>query len=41
MDGTTLRTHDNEEHREHFGAQNYDSGAVASYPQVRGVRSLH
>ena len=37
MDGTTLRTHDNVEHREHFGAQNYSSGAVASYPQVRGV----
>jgi hypothetical protein len=37
MDGTTLRTHDNAEHREHFGAQNYSSGAVASYPQVRGV----
>jgi hypothetical protein len=37
MDGTTLRTHDNEETREHFGAQNYSSGAVASYPQVRGV----
>lgn len=37
MDGTTLRTHDNAETREHFGAQNYSSGAVASYPQVRGV----
>lgn len=37
MDGTTLRTHDNDEHREHFGAQNYSSGAIASYPQVRGV----
>lgn len=37
MDGTTLRTHDNEETRKHFGAQNYSSGAVASYPQVRGV----
>jgi hypothetical protein len=37
MDGTTLRTHDNVEHRDHFGAQNYSSGAVASYPQVRGV----
>jgi hypothetical protein len=39
MDGTTLMTHDNEETREHFGAQNYSSGAVASYPQVRGVTS--
>lgn len=37
MDGTTLRTHDNAETREHFGAQNYSSGAIASYPQVRGV----
>ncbi|WP_308923759.1 IS4 family transposase [Janthinobacterium sp. J1-1] len=37
MDGTTLRTHDNDETREHFGAQNYSSGAIASYPQVRGV----
>lgn len=37
MDGTTLRTHDNVETREHFGAQTYSSGAIASYPQVRGV----
>ena len=37
MDGTTLRTHDNVENRAHFGAQLYASGAVASYPQVRGV----
>lgn len=37
MDGTTLRTHDNAEQRAHFGAQCYSSGAVASYPQVRGV----
>ena len=37
MDGTTLRTHDNVEVRAHFGAQNYSSGAIASYPQVRGV----
>ncbi|MDY7548196.1 IS4 family transposase [Glaciimonas sp. CA11.2] len=37
MDGTTLRTHDIVEDREHFGAQNYASGAIASYPQVRGV----
>jgi hypothetical protein len=37
MDGTTLRTHDTAENREHFGAQLYSSGAIASYPQVRGV----
>ena len=37
MDGTTLRTHDNPEQRAHFGAQSYASGAIASYPQVRGV----
>lgn len=37
MDGTTLRTHDTEKNREHFGAQGYASGTVASYPQVRGV----
>ena len=37
MDGTTLRTHDNAENRAYFGAQLYSSGAVASYPQVRGV----
>lgn len=37
MDGTTLRTHDTAESREHFGAQLYSSHAIASYPQVRGV----
>ena len=37
MDGTTLRTADSPANREHFGAQVYSSGAVASYPQVRGV----
>lgn len=37
MDGTTLRTHDTAENRDHFGAQCYSSGAIASYPQVRGV----
>jgi hypothetical protein len=37
MDGTTLRTHDTLENREHFGAQNYADGTVAGYPQVRGV----
>ena len=37
MDGTTLRTHDTVDNRAYFGAQLYASGAVASYPQVRGV----
>lgn len=37
MDGTTLRTADSPANRAHFGAQAYASGAVASYPQVRGV----
>ena len=37
MDGTTLRTHDTVENRDHFGAQSYASDTVASYPQVRGV----
>ena len=37
MDGTTLRTHDTTENRDHFGAQVYASDTVASYPQVRGV----
>jgi hypothetical protein len=37
MDGTTLRTADSPANREHFGAQVYPSGMVASYPQVRGV----
>jgi hypothetical protein len=37
MDGTTLRTHDTTENRQHFGAQNYAGETVASYPQVRGV----
>ncbi len=32
-----MRTHDNVENRAHFGAQLYSSGAIASYPQVRGV----
>jgi hypothetical protein len=36
MDGTTLKTADTPEHREHFGAQVYAS-SVSSYPQVRGV----
>jgi hypothetical protein len=37
MDGTTLRTHDTTENRDHFGAQSYVGETVASYPQVRGV----
>ena len=37
MDGTTLRTADSPANRKHFGAQAYSSGAVSSYPQVRGV----
>ena len=37
VDGTTLKTADTPEHREHFGAQVYPSGRISSYPQVRGV----
>jgi len=37
MDGTILRTTDSAVNREHFGAQGYASGKVASYPQVRAV----
>ena len=37
MDGTTIKTADTPEHREHFGAQVYPSGRISSYPQVRGV----
>jgi hypothetical protein len=37
MDGTTLKTADTPEHREHFGEQVYPSGRISSYPQVRGV----
>lgn len=37
MDGTTFRAADSAENRAHFGAQNYPSGKVASYPQVRAV----
>ncbi len=36
MDGTTLKTVDTPEHRQHFGAQRY-ACAVSSYPQIRGV----
>ena len=37
LDGTTLKTADTPEHREHFGEQGYLSGRISSYPQVRGV----
>ena len=37
MDGTTFRAADSADNREHFGAQSYRSGKVASYPQVRAV----
>ena len=32
IDGSTLRTPDSEDNRDHFGAQVYASGAVSSYP---------
>jgi len=35
IDGSTLRTSDSPENRQHFGAQAYASGVVASYPQLR------
>jgi hypothetical protein len=35
--GTTLKTADTPELREHFGEQVYASGRISSYPQVRGV----
>ncbi len=35
IDGSTLRTPDTQDNREHFGAQVYASGAVSSYPQLR------
>jgi len=35
VDGSTLRVADSVENREHFGAQAYASGVVASYPQLR------
>jgi len=35
IDGSTLRTPDTPANREHFGAQEYASGVVASYPQLR------
>jgi hypothetical protein len=37
MDGTTFRTADSAANRDHFGAQSYASGKIASYPQVRAV----
>lgn len=35
IDGSTLRTSDTADNRDHFGAQAYASGVVASYPQLR------
>ena len=35
IDGSTLRTPDTPHNRAHFGAQEYASGAVSNYPQVR------
>lgn len=35
VDGSTLRTSDSAQNRDHFGAQAYSGGVVASYPQVR------
>lgn len=35
IDGSTLRVSDTTENRQHFGAQAYASGVVASYPQLR------
>lgn len=35
IDGSTLRTSDTTENRQHFGAQAYASGVEASYPQLR------
>ena len=37
MDGTTLKTPDTPEHREHFGYHVSPSGRISSYPQLRGV----
>lgn len=37
LDGTTLKTADTPEHRDHFGAQVYSGNTISSYPQVRGV----
>ena len=36
IDGTTLRTSDTPENRQHFGAQSY-ANVVSSYPQIRVV----
>lgn len=37
MDGTTLRLADSKINREHFGGGKYKKGAIANYPQARGV----
>jgi hypothetical protein len=35
VDGSTLRTSDSAQNREHFGGQAHSEGLVSSYPQVR------
>ena len=35
IDGSTLRTPDTQDNREHFGSQEYASGVLSSYPQLR------
>lgn len=37
IDGSTLRTSDTLDNRQHFGAQSYASGVIANYPQLRLV----
>lgn len=37
MDGTTFRAPDSTENRSTFGGQEYASGVVSSYPQIRAV----
>jgi hypothetical protein len=37
IDGTTLRLADSRLNREHFGGGTYKKGAIANYPQARGV----
>ncbi|WP_255576083.1 transposase domain-containing protein [Comamonas sp. Y33R10-2] len=35
IDGSTLRTPDTQNNRAHFGCQEYSSGVLSSYPQLR------
>ena len=35
IDGSTLRTPDTQDNRAHFGAQEYATGVLSSYPQLR------